>query len=531
VTGGVVTGYTLTFGGAGYSASTNVATTATSGSGTGFQVNILTVTGTNAVTSYTLNTTGTGYAVATNVATTTGGSQPGQPGTGSGFTININLVSSSGTLTVQSGYMYGYSFKNSTSGHVSTMSPMSADTNAMTDQQVTVGGSGSSDPQVDKIVIWRTDDGGSLFYYLTDIANASTWSYTDSTPDAGLNTDIVAPINGINNPPPTGSSLCIFHMGRVWVASGNYVYYGAGGDTTTGVPEESFPPANNFEFYGNVTAMASTSIGLLVFTVDDIYLIAGTSLATFQRGVYQRNMGVASQNCIAQDGDGLFIFTTRGQLFQLGGGTTEIGFAIRAKLAAFNPANVYLALHRSGGDEGLFVSDGSTNVYRYSISFGAWCTVAQPVGGIKALASIEVATGNWQLMAGRASGSSYILHRDVTTYQDDGGTFTAYATVGALVTSPPGSTAKFGSVIVEAQAVGTYPTVNILANEVSAPFVVLPNPVPDPPGLPASTTFWMRRHYLRSAQTPIPEAFRFVFVKIAFVAENAANEITGLALG
>lgn len=438
-----------------------------------------------------------------------------------------------GILSPTAGYKYGYVFKNSSTGHVSSMSPPSADTGSQTSKDFILSGARSTDSQVDKIGIYRTDDGGADYFFLAEISNpvSGTWSFTDSTLDTGLDDDILAPIGGINDPPPSGISLVKFHQGRMWVASGNTLYFAAGPDTTNGVPEEAFPAANNFVLPDKITAMLSTSLGLIVFTFDDAYIVQGTDTVSFTCTPWQQNFGVPSQNAVTQDGDLMFIFTSKGQVFQIStSGLDEIAFPIRSKLAAYTPANVYLTVHRSGGDEGLFLSNGSTDVWRYSVALGAWSPVAQPVGGVKAIASCEVSTGNYQLLAGRSSGSGYILNRDNTSFLDDGTAYTAFVTIGSLVVAPPRQTTLINSILIEAMRVGTYPTVSVLINEVSGTFTPLPNPVPDPPNLPESQSLFMRRHDLKAAQKPIPQQARHLQVQISLLAENARNEILGVAI-
>jgi len=438
------------------------------------------------------------------------------------------LSFSAGALSPTSGYTYCYVYKNSSTGHISTASPRSANTGPQTAKNVVVSYVASSDSQVDKIDIYRNNDGGSIFYFLAEVANATS-TYTDSTADSGLNNDLVAPLTG-NDPPPTGMSLAVFHEGRIWGVVGNKVYFGSGPDVTNGVGEESWYLPNVFTFPGQVTALASTSIGLIVFTSADAFLITGSSLADFQHGLWQKNFGVQSQNCVAQDGDTLFVFTSRGQLFEISGGLEEIGQPIRAKLQAFTPGNVYLALHRSGEDEGLFVSDGAANVYRYSIAMQSWSPVATPSGGINCIQSIETSTSTWSLMAGRPTGSGRILYRTPGTFLDDGSTYTGFFTVGSLIIAPPRKTARIESILTEVMPVGTYPTVSVLLGEISGTFVALPNPVNDPPLLAASTTVLMKRHDLKAAQTPLPQDVRHFQVRFDWIAENFKNEVLGMGV-
>lgn len=396
---------------------------------------------------------------------------------------------------------------------------------------IVVSGSGSTDPQVNTIEIYRTDDGGALFYFLTDIPNVTNWSYTDSTPDAELDDDIVAAIGDSNNPPETGMSLLVYHMGRLWGAQANNVFFSAGPDATIGLGTEAWPPANFFGFPGKVTGLASTSVGLVVMTSDDMYIIYGTSTASFYSSKYQANLGVQNQNCIAQDGDLLFLYSSKSQLWSFSDSVVEVGFPIGDKLGAtFNPATSSIALHRSGSDAGLFISDGSTNMYRYRIDQSAWSTVAQVIGGAGAIASIETSTANYTLLTGRTAGSGYILGRNISTFQDAGVSYSAFATIGTLIVSPPGSTAKIDSVILERMPVGSDITVSVALDEINGTFTTLPNPVNDPPLLPPSTSIIAHRHYLKASQQPLPQDIRHLQVKLTCATEAAKNEVLSLAI-
>ncbi len=444
------------------------------------------------------------------------------------------LSFSAGSLSPRSGYTYVYVFKNNSTQHISTSSPVSASTGVQTSKNIGLSGSRSTDPQVDKIDIYRTTDGGSVFYYLATINNpgAGTWSYTDSTADSGLNTFLIAPLNHQNDPPPAGANNVCFHMGLMWVSVDNLVYFSGGGLVTNGVPEEAFPPANVFKFPGKVTAMVSTSQGLIVFTSENAYLILGTDITNFYSKAWQKNFGVKTQNCVAQDGDLFYVYTSKKQLFEFSSELDEAGFPIGDKLKAnFTPSSTYLALHRNGTDSGLFISNGSTDMYRYNVNTKSWSTLLQPTSGVKCIGSIEVSDGNWQLMIGKASGSGFIMSRDLTSYTDLGGTYSAFATVGSIVVAVPGTVAGLESVLIERAAVGSAPTVSVLLNEISGSFTALPNPVADPALLPASSTIIAVRHDLKAAASPLPQFIRHLQVKIDFGSSStAADELLGLGL-
>jgi hypothetical protein len=442
--------------------------------------------------------------------------------------VAASVATAAGSLSPTSGYRWVYVYRNNSTGHVSTASPESASSGPQTSKNFNLTLTTSADAQVDKIDIYRTVDGGSTYYYLATINN--TGSYTDSSADSALNTSITAPLNHANDAPPSGINNVVFHMGRLWASKDNYVYFAAGPDNLVGVPEEAWPPANVFTFPGKVTAMVSTSAGLLVFTNADAYIIRGADSSSFYSQLWQANFGVASQNCVASDGDLVFLYTSVRQLFAISDVLDEIGFAIGDQLLTnFDPANVYLTIHRAGSDSGLFVSNGSDTVYRYNIAKDAWSPKAT-YSSVKAVKSIAVADGDYRLLLGKATGSSYIFYRDLTSWQDDSSNFSAYATVGTLVIAPLGRTAPVRSVLIERTATGTDATLSVLLNEISGSFTALPNPENEPTFLPASSTVVAKRHYLKKAATPLPETIRHLQVKIAFASENAKNELLGFAL-
>lgn len=439
-----------------------------------------------------------------------------------------------GALSPVSGYSYGYCHHNSSSGHLSTMSPASANTGSLTAQNITVSYTASGDAQVDKIWLFRIVDGGSQYYFLAEVANASS-TYTDSTPDAGLNTDIVAPLAHQNDPPPSGISLFVWHAGRMWAATANKLYYSAGPDlgTDQGVGSEAWPPANVKLCNGKITALASTSNGLVVWTSDDMFVVLGDDAASFTvPQLAQKNFGVPNQNHVAQDGDLIFIYTSNSQCFSIGSDLEEVGNVVADKLRADFPAgSCYLALHRSGEDQGLWISNGSTKIRRYNLALNAWDVERQVVGGAGAIFSVEASASNYKLFTGRTAGSGYLLARDITTYQDDGTSFACSSVVGSLVVSPPGSVAITNSILMQVkQTGGSYPTISILPNEISGTFTTLPNPVNDPPMLPPSKSLWQKRHYLKSAAAPVPQHMCHLQVQFAFPAENYRAEVLGLGI-
>lgn len=390
---------------------------------------------------------------------------------------------------------------------------------------------------------WRYTDTGSVFDVTLDPSNQ----------DEELDILIEAPIDDANDPPPasispgkgigkrgaifpgtkTGTFTALeYHAGRLWGALANLVYFAGGPDVTFGSPEDSWPPANVFTFPGTVTALISTNAGLVVFTDADMFIIYGTATANFYSNVFQKNFGTASQNCVKQDGDNLFVYTTKQQLFHFGTELTEIGYNIGDQLKAnFPPSTSYIALHRNGSDTGLFISNGTDQMFKYRMDQQSWSTVLEVVGGAGAIDSIETTLDEYTLCSG-ISGNSFIIARDetATIFQDSGTSYPADAVVGSLVLSPPGNSSIIESVLLEYMPLGSEATVSVLLQEISGIFIPLSNPVPDPPGLPLSTSVISQRFYLRSASTPLPQQVRHLMVKISFPPEDFRNEILTLGL-
>jgi hypothetical protein len=452
--------------------------------------------------------------------------------------VTPGISTGAGVLSPTSGYSYVYAYYNSTTGHISSASAASANTGPLTSKNITVSYTASGDSQVTNIWIFRTVDGGSLYYFLAQVANTTT-SYTDSTADSGLNTLLIAPISGVNNPPPAGMAHVAFYAGYAWGSVGNVLYFSNGPNTTLGSGTESWPASNNFTLPGAITCIRPTSVGLAVFTRDDLYLLAGSSLSTFTLLPWQANFGVPGENCVCQDGDVLYCFTTRAMLYQIqyGQGIAELGFNIRQSLGAMTPGSVYLTLHRNGGDEGLFVSDGSANVWRYGMDFGAWSPVAQPTQGAGALGSIETSTANWTLLMGAGSGSGYIWNRQPGTYTDNGTGYDANVIIGSLVVAPSGQFATPEKIMVLATNGGAgynVPAVNVLPNNISGAFTNIPHPVGDPPALAntpyESTTMFSKAYHWKAVQSPLPQYVQNLQIQVDFGSETVQSELLAVGL-
>lgn len=409
------------------------------------------------------------------------------------------------------------------------------------------------------VEIYRTADGGGLWYYSAAVVNpgaATAWSFADYVPDDQLDPEVIAPVAHLNDPPPgqpgslttQGGTILKYWQGRLWMAVGNRVYFDGGSDIINGVPYECWPPANVFAFPGPVTGLAPTSQGMLVFLSDRVDIIlGGPQTYSFYSQDLLKNFGLSNPNAMSQDGDSAHLLTTAGQFFQVGPGRQELGSYVADLIQqTFNPTTAYVTVHRNGLDAGVFIGDGSANILRHGLNIGAWSTMAKPVNGIGAIQSIETTVGTYTLCAGRPTGGGYILGRNLNTWQDDSQNYTlCQATIGSISLSQPGAPLlPVHHIVAYFNAVGTLtgggpsiPQMQIMPNEISSSvgvgFLTLPETVPEPPTgqtIPSQSLLQLRWPVNMVNSTFISQLMHHLQVRITFAPENAPNTVKSLAI-
>lgn len=176
---------------------------------------------------------------------------------------------------------YGYAYMDSSKVDVSDMSPASEVIQTNDGQEVYVAGIGSEQAGVDTIVIYRTAHGGSTFFYLDQMPNPSIpgdqWHYDDTKPDAQLNPLIQAQVAGEGTPLPAGATCLGYHLTRVFAAVGKSVWISSGPDAVVAGSSGNAGFDTVLVTQSKVTRFWACSLGMVVFTVRDAYIILGSA--------------------------------------------------------------------------------------------------------------------------------------------------------------------------------------------------------------------------------------------------------------
>lgn len=473
---------------------------------------------------------------------------------------------------------------------------------------ITVQGKYSQDPAIDTVMLFRSTDGfqtSGPYLLVTEIQNypslatdrnipgTGLWTIFDFMADLpsvvegvtlpGLNELIEAPIDDANDPVPgqfgstqfqqtvdsnspsdtdpfpstspgSGAIGFVYHQGRLWSFVGSNVFASGGPDTVVGNGFTAWPPTNVFPFQSNVSALLSTTSGLLVWTTTGLYIIGGgPAIVTYYSQLLVDGLGLLTANYLTLLAGVPYVFSADRQLIGIepGTGIIRTGHPIGDKLAQFNPATGYLTYHSYGDlDHALFISDGVGTWYRCDTNLApdsqyvgpVWSPAATILNGFKAIASIETAPGLKQLLIGPTA-PGFVLARDSTysIFADGGlpGTVTqgfpyeSFFTMGSIMLATAGQMAELAFICADFIKTGSQPTVSVLFDEISATngaaFEIISNSfVSDPPklygpvALPA--TIWSNRYYFgqttpensQIGDVPLPAWAKHIQVKVDF---------------
>jgi hypothetical protein len=341
----------------------------------------------------------------------------------------------SGTgITAATGWQYVYCYMNSITGHVSSPSPPSVSTGPVANKTVNVTVIASTDPQVDKIRIFRTTDGGGgVFFEIAGgpFANAST-SYPDTTTDANLSV-ITAPTFGFNDPPPNMKGM-VWFANRIWGFNNASLYFTDWEEMNIGVPEEgsvSGSAGNFFNFSNEITGLSVAQDGVIVFCAGHIYKIDGDSLDTFRRTVVADGLGCRQRATITRLG-GLTAFLANTNSIWTTDSTslTEISQMIQPTLDNIDHTQASMAFHIQGQYRWLLLADqGHSQTLTFDVNSQQWMPPWTIVG--QGLSSGETSVGTWTLLIGQQT-SNKMLQMIPGQYTDNGSTYSGSGTMNLI---------------------------------------------------------------------------------------------------
>lgn len=337
-------------------------------------------------------------------------------------------------ISIFSTSYYVYTYCNSSTNHESSPSPLSSGTGLISNKTMQVTVTASTDTQVDTIRIYRSTDGGSnapdqmLEISGSPFANASA-TYNDATADTALGTRTAPPFYR-NDPPPACKGF-VAYGGRLWGFANATTYFSGFEEIRFGVLEECWPgsaspqPADKdlFPWDQEVTAHASLSNGIAVFTADKIYKIEGESLDTFRRYILAEHQGTRQRAAVRAFGGVCVWLDTSGAVWLLGG--NELSQAIRPTLAPIDSTQAQLAIHMQNQYRWIVLMDGANGIlYVYDIDTQQWMPPWNIAGGCTALHSGETALGTYDLCLAINGNAQKMTS---SNYQDVSSTYTAFA--------------------------------------------------------------------------------------------------------
>jgi hypothetical protein len=474
------------------------------------------------------------------------------------------------TFSAAVGYYYWIALVNTLDNTVSNVSPVSANTGVFTNGYIEFqAGSGldlaTVDPQADYVAIFRSTDGFTTPILIPGYGN-SPWTtplvsylkfgYTDTTVDAALNTLITGAQAGENTPPAIGAVNLTYHLQRIWYSLGNTVYWTTGPLAPCGNGTDGTSPLDFASCPSKVQRLVPTAIGMLVFTVSDVYIIAGngTLMSPILPAIpYLTGVGLGNYNALDVNGGLIGFYTTDRQfvIFDPSAGLQYVGFPIGNLLrlnnglpgSSWTPSAAYVAWYINGEDAGWYIADGQNGWYRVintpapeagSVTWSTFALLEGTTGNCGAIANIEVSPGQHQLLIGQPFDSSNIMARDIDattdngTTESNGTTYAAYAVIGSIILSNPGQVAKIAFVTTESVRTGSPLVLGVILDEAlpyyQGSFDILKHWVPDPPDLPESQSIWAQRFYLAEDEDTTAYC-RHLQILVQWPAENAQNEL------
>jgi hypothetical protein len=319
-----------------------------------------------------------------------------------------------------------------------------------------------------------------------------------------------APIDDVNDPPPTSALPQDYNFERIWAINGQQVLFSGGPDVLVGNPQSAWNPDDEFPFLSTCIRAVKTTQGLIVFTSGSIEIIlGGPQTASFYSVTLAPGIGLGNFNALDIYAGELFFLDTTSTLKVLSPtlSISNAGFPIADQLQLLNPKTAYVAFHDGPNDQGLYIGtgtstyNGATGWFRMTprqIPGGlngpepVWSPFAAITQGCQLLQSVEISAGVKKLLVGSTSANQEIGMRNTSVFTDLGTAYDANVQWGALWLCRRGELAICRFIECDFASVTTNPTVSFLLNDITGGYTNFVNgslgvPQLDPPNLYGTT--------------------------------------------
>jgi hypothetical protein len=352
--------------------------------------------------------------------------------------LNAPTIGTSGTgiTAYAGGWYYVITSFDSVTGHESSPSDLSACTANVSNKTINVSWTPADiDQYADEVRIYRTTDGGStnpLQMALVATVAKGTGTYADTTLDANLSAVTFAPATFRNDPPPPAKGFAKY-SGRIYMFSGDTVYFTGREEIANGVPFDCVPgglDGNYARFDGQIEGLGSRQEGVAIFLGRKIWALDGATLDTMYPYLLLDRRGALYRSAITSLGTSIAWFDTSHQVWLDG---AEIGKDIRPDLLNIDPTQVSLTVHISGEYHWLILCDKARGrLFVFDLDTQQWMPPRQC--GAKFVYSNNTSDTQIDLLIAR--NGTKVLKMTPATLTDDGTAYTSFATTNLWDMTP-----------------------------------------------------------------------------------------------
>lgn len=253
-------------------------------------------------------------------------------------------------------YQYCYTYYNSLDGTESQPSPYSTELDIQ-EKAVSISVIASSDPQVNKIKIYRLGGNNTAMSLVVELSNVSA-TYTDTDADIDI---IGTVLDSFDNAPAP--------IGLKYLTEANAMFFGALNDKLyfSDIAYVNYWSTFNFiDFDSAITGIGAVQNGLLVFTKYKTYIVVGNSPETVSKYLLSGSQGCVNHNSIQYARNTLIWLSTDGICMSTGGDIEVISKNNLGKLSLTPKCS---ALH----DEVYYLSHTTGTLIvdlRFTLAFG-----------------------------------------------------------------------------------------------------------------------------------------------------------------